>query len=176
MPPLFDRVAGRPVPGPTGDPGRTRADQGARSPTGPLTGASVPEAGRTRNGPDSALERDGAAGLARLLLRVGDAVHLVHEGAGAPARPHHPVPGLNPARSGSDRRSRSDPGGPEKVAQEWAYTSGQLQLPTPPAIDRGTLKPLPVTGASVPEALTGSGLRVPRSIAGGVGSCSWPLV
>ncbi|AWN52787.1 malate dehydrogenase (quinone) [Methylobacterium sp. 17Sr1-1] len=34
---------------------------------------------------------------------------------------------------------------PEKVAQEWAYTSEQLQLPAPPAIDRGQLKPTPVS-------------------------------
>jgi malate dehydrogenase (quinone) len=34
---------------------------------------------------------------------------------------------------------------PEKVAQGWAYTSEQLQLPTPPAIDRGPLKPTPVS-------------------------------
>ncbi|GJD60494.1 malate dehydrogenase (quinone) [Methylobacterium frigidaeris] len=34
---------------------------------------------------------------------------------------------------------------PEKVAQGWAYTSKQLQLPTPPAIDRGPLKPTPVS-------------------------------
>ncbi len=36
---------------------------------------------------------------------------------------------------------------PEKVAREWAYTSEQLQLPTPPAIDRGTLKPIPVSAS-----------------------------
>ncbi|MCF4128396.1 malate dehydrogenase (quinone) [Methylobacterium sp. SyP6R] len=34
---------------------------------------------------------------------------------------------------------------PEKVAQAWAYTSEQLQLPAPPAIDRGPLKPTPVS-------------------------------
>ncbi len=34
---------------------------------------------------------------------------------------------------------------PEKVAQAWAYTSEQLQLPTPPAIDRAPLKPTPVS-------------------------------
>ena len=44
---------------------------------------------------------------------------------------------------------------PEKVAQEWAYTSGQLQLPTPPAIDRGTLKPLPVSAPGTEAAAKG---------------------
>ncbi len=34
---------------------------------------------------------------------------------------------------------------PEKVAQAWAYTSEQLQLPAPPAIDRAPLKPTPVS-------------------------------
>ncbi|SFV09393.1 malate dehydrogenase (quinone) [Methylobacterium sp. 174MFSha1.1] len=34
---------------------------------------------------------------------------------------------------------------PEKVAQAWAYTSEQLQLPAPPAIDRGPLKATPVS-------------------------------
>ncbi|AWB22307.1 malate dehydrogenase (quinone) [Methylobacterium currus] len=34
---------------------------------------------------------------------------------------------------------------PEKVAQGWAYTSEQLQLPAPPAIDRAPLKPVPVS-------------------------------
>ncbi|MGE7418770.1 malate:quinone oxidoreductase, partial [Methylobacterium tarhaniae] len=34
---------------------------------------------------------------------------------------------------------------PEKVAQSWAYTSEQLQLPAPPTIDRGPLKPTPVS-------------------------------
>lgn len=44
---------------------------------------------------------------------------------------------------------------PEKVAQEWAYTSGQLQLPTPPAIDRGTLKPLPVSASGTEAPVKG---------------------
>ncbi|MDH3027289.1 malate dehydrogenase (quinone) [Methylobacterium fujisawaense] len=37
---------------------------------------------------------------------------------------------------------------PERVAQEWAETSAQLQLPTPPQIDRAVLKPVP-TGSNV---------------------------
>ena len=41
------------------------------------------------------------------------------------------------------------------MAQEWAYTSGQLQLPTPPAIDRGTLKPLPVSASGTEAPVKG---------------------
>ncbi|KMO40734.1 malate:quinone oxidoreductase [Methylobacterium variabile] len=40
------------------------------------------------------------------------------------------------------RRLNDDP---EMVAQGWAYTSEQLQLPAPPAIDRAALKPVPVS-------------------------------
>ncbi len=44
---------------------------------------------------------------------------------------------------------------PEKVAQEWAYTSEQLQLPTPPVIDRGSLKPTPVSAPGTEAAAKG---------------------
>ncbi len=43
---------------------------------------------------------------------------------------------------------------PEKVAQGWAYTSEQLQLPTPPAIDRGPLTPTPVSDTVLDSADT----------------------
>ena len=35
---------------------------------------------------------------------------------------------------------------PERVAQAWIYTAAELQLPTPPEIDRSVLKPVPTRG------------------------------
>lgn len=43
---------------------------------------------------------------------------------------------------------------PERVARAWTYTAAELQLPTPPQIDRSVLKPVPTRGTVLSSSAT----------------------
>ena len=49
---------------------------------------------------------------------------------------------------------------PDRVAEEWAYTSEQLQLPAPPQIDKAVLKAVPTSG----NVLNSSNTPVPAPV------------